>query len=148
MTITYKDKTYELTTAQLQGLRYGAGTTSGAFSLERRNDATDEKLASLGLIEEDFSYREIEERGIKLANAMAQLEAALQAAKIGELEKAEEKSQDALLEFRDLNRTRFFLTEIGYGIVLQEFPMTVVMLPKRFAHLAPKTAAYYGLEVK
>jgi hypothetical protein len=154
MKITYNGTTYNLTTAQLNGLRDAAMMPSGAFSMDRRNDATDSKLETMGLLEEDFAYRDPEERRVKRDSVILDLQRALDHLRAdlswvpegdtrvdaAELRntydtKAEEVAGSAARELQAMMRTRHYLTEAAYGIVLQQFPMGVVFVPAKYAHL-------------
>jgi hypothetical protein len=176
MKLTYNGTTYTLTTAQLNGLRYAAANPSGAFHMERANDSTDEKLAAMGLLEKDYAYRDPQERkrmraaiAVALQDALDSLRTNLMEPQEGDTDlswlprggagierrisdqldtKARQLAGSAHLDLGHLERTRYYLTEAAYGIVLQQFPMGVVFVPKQFGHLVPDTQAYYNQEAK
>lgn len=138
MKITYNGVTYELTAPQAQALRAAAMLPSGAFCMDRRNDATEAKLAGMGLLVEDYIYRDPEERMIKRDSVLLDLESAANYARIGHYSQAREKAGEAYHQLIALERTRHYLTEAGYAVVLRMPGAPTAFVPARFRHLLPE----------
>jgi hypothetical protein len=136
MKLTYNGINYNLTRAQLEGLCNAAAMQSGTFSMERANDRTDAYLSTLGILEEAYVVRDQDTRKVQMDSVILDLETAAGFIALGDLESAEEKSSDALYALRALNRKRYYLTEVGYGIVRTHFPMALCFLPGKYSHLA------------
>jgi hypothetical protein len=104
--------------------------------MERANETTEAHLIGLGILETDYSERDPETRKVRLDSVLIDLENAAREIKAGNLDGGSNYAFAAAHAVQSLERRRAYLTEIGYGIVRQQFPMALCFLPARFAHLA------------